>query len=93
MLANFRFRTYYLIQSCVRLLPEMRWRQIDTMTCSVARTLSMVGDRWTMLIIRDVFLGIRRFDAIQEDLHLTSHRLHPPRFDIGSRKKDSTCIH
>ena len=53
----------------------MRWKQIDTMTCSVARTLSVVGDRWTMLIIRDVFLGIRRFDAIQQDLQLTPHRL------------------
>jgi len=53
----------------------MRWKQIDTMTCSVARTLSVIGDRWTMLIIRDVFLGIRRFDAIQQDLQLTPHRL------------------
>jgi DNA-binding HxlR family transcriptional regulator len=53
----------------------MRWKQIDTMTCSVARTLSIVGDRWTMLILRDVFLGIRRFDGIQQDLRLTPHRL------------------
>jgi DNA-binding HxlR family transcriptional regulator len=53
----------------------MRWQQIDTMTCSLARTLSVVGDRWTILILRDVFLGIRRFDAIQQDLQLTSHRL------------------
>jgi DNA-binding HxlR family transcriptional regulator len=53
----------------------MRWKQIDTMTCSVARTLSVVGDRWTMLIIRDVFLGVGRFDAIQQDLRLTPHRL------------------
>ncbi len=53
----------------------MRWKQIDTMTCSIARTLSVVGDRWTMLIIRDVFLGIRRFEAIQQDLLLTPHRL------------------
>src|SRR5690348_2167010 len=53
----------------------MRWKQIDTMTCSIARTLSVVGDRWTMLVIRDVFLGIRRFDAIQQDLQLTPHRL------------------
>jgi DNA-binding HxlR family transcriptional regulator len=53
----------------------MRWHQIDTMTCSVARTLSVIGDRWTMLIIRDVFLGVRRFDAIQQDLQLTPHRL------------------
>jgi hypothetical protein len=53
----------------------MRWKQIDTMTCSIARTLSVVGDHWTMLIIRDVFLGIRRFEAIQQDLQLTPHRL------------------
>jgi DNA-binding HxlR family transcriptional regulator len=53
----------------------MRWQQIDTMKCSLARTLSVVGDRWTMLILRDVFLGIRRFDAIQQDLRLTPHRL------------------
>jgi DNA-binding HxlR family transcriptional regulator len=53
----------------------MRWQQIDTMTCSLARTLSVVGDRWTMLILRDVFLGIRRFEAIQQDLQLTPHRL------------------
>jgi DNA-binding HxlR family transcriptional regulator len=53
----------------------MRWKQIDTMTCSIARTLAVVGDRWTMLIIRDVFLGIRRFEAIQQDLQLTTHRL------------------
>jgi DNA-binding HxlR family transcriptional regulator len=53
----------------------MRWKQIDTMTCSIARTLSVVGDRWTMLIIRDVFLGIRRFEGIQQDLRLTPHRL------------------
>jgi DNA-binding HxlR family transcriptional regulator len=53
----------------------MRWNQIDTMTCSVARTLSVVGDRWTMLIIRDAFLGIRRFDEMQRDLRLTPHRL------------------
>src|SRR5207248_2451957 len=54
---------------------QMRWKQIDTMTCSIARTLSVVGDRWTLLIIRDVFLGIRRFEAIQQDLRLTPHRL------------------
>ncbi|MEA2264940.1 MAG: hypothetical protein QOE27_523, partial [Solirubrobacteraceae bacterium] len=28
-------------------------------TCSIARTLELVGERWTMLIVRDVFLGLR----------------------------------
>jgi len=53
----------------------MRWNEINTMTCSVARTLSVVGDRWTMLIIRDAFLGIRRFDHLRDDLGMTPHRL------------------
>jgi DNA-binding HxlR family transcriptional regulator len=40
----------------------------DDQVCSVARTLEVVGERWTMLILREVFLGVRRFDEIQEDL-------------------------
>lgn len=32
--------------------------------CSVARALSVVGDRWTMLIIREAFTGHRRFDQL-----------------------------
>ena len=53
----------------------MRWNEINTVECSIARALSVVGDRWTMMIVRDVFLGIRRFDAMQKDLDLTPHRL------------------
>ena len=64
-----------MCQELCETLRQMRWGQIDTMTCSIARTLSVVGDRWTMLIVRDVFLGIRRFEAIQHDLRLTPHRL------------------
>jgi len=36
--------------------------------CSVARSLEILGERWTLLVIRDIFTGKRRFDAIQEDL-------------------------
>ncbi len=53
----------------------MRWTEINEMKCSVARTLSVVGDRWTLLIIRDTFLGIRRFADFQKDLRMTRHRL------------------
>ncbi len=45
------------------------------MKCSVARTLSVIGDRWTLLILRDVFLGLRRFEDFQRDLGTTRHRL------------------
>ena len=39
----------------------MKWEEIGTQTCSIARALSEVGDRWTMLILRDAFLRTRRF--------------------------------
>jgi DNA-binding HxlR family transcriptional regulator len=36
--------------------------------CSIARSLEMIGERWTILIIRDAFLGVRRFDDFQRSL-------------------------
>lgn len=39
--------------------------------CSVARTLDIIGDRWTPLVLRDIAVGIARFDAIQHDLGLS----------------------
>ncbi len=36
--------------------------------CSIARTLEVLGERWTLLVVRDVFNGRRRFDQIQENL-------------------------
>jgi DNA-binding HxlR family transcriptional regulator len=53
----------------------MRWRDIGGMTCSIARALSIVGDRWTLLILRDAFLRTRRFEDFQAHLGLTRHRL------------------
>lgn len=44
----------------------MRWDSVKTMNCSVARTLSVVGERWTMLILREAFLGRHRFDEFQQ---------------------------
>ena len=43
-------------------------RTYDTQTCSVARALEVLGDRWTLLVIRDAFLGVRRFDDFQRRL-------------------------
>jgi DNA-binding HxlR family transcriptional regulator len=43
-------------------------RDYEGQNCSIARTLEIVGERWTLLIIRDVFLGLRRFDQLQESL-------------------------
>ncbi len=53
----------------------MRWRDVGRLDCTIARTLSVVGDRWTLLILRDVFLGMRRFEQFQSDLDISRHRL------------------
>ena len=53
----------------------MKWDQLRAENCPVARALSVVGDRWTMLVVRDCFLGFRRFDKIQARLGLTRHVL------------------
>ena len=38
--------------------------------CSIDRALGVIGDRWTILIMRDVFRGIRRFDEFRSDLSI-----------------------
>lgn len=37
-------------------------------TCSIARALELVGERWTLLVLRDIFLGRRRFEEMQRSL-------------------------
>jgi DNA-binding HxlR family transcriptional regulator len=46
----------------------MRWDQLETQPCSLARTVGVIGDRWTLLILRDCFLRVRRFDDFQARL-------------------------
>src|SRR3954462_7637079 len=46
----------------------MLGRDYDTQVCSVARALEVVGERWTLLVLRDAFLGVRRFDDFQRSL-------------------------
>jgi DNA-binding HxlR family transcriptional regulator len=41
------------------------------MACSIARSLDVVGEPWTPLIIRDLWLGRTRFDAIQRNLDIS----------------------
>src|SRR3954469_18453658 len=46
----------------------MLGRDYDTQVCSVARALEVVGERWSLLVLRDAFLGVRRFDDFQRSL-------------------------
>lgn len=56
----------------------MKWEEINQQQCSVARTSSVIGDRWTLLILSDCFLGVRNFDQFQK-------RLEIPRTTLANR--------
>jgi DNA-binding HxlR family transcriptional regulator len=44
-------------------------------SCSVARVLEIIGERWTWLIVRDAFLGLTKFDEFQESLGIARNVL------------------
>lgn len=53
----------------------MKISDIGNQPCSIARTLSVIGDTWSIMIIRNAFLGIRRFEDFQKNLGITRHVL------------------
>jgi DNA-binding HxlR family transcriptional regulator len=50
-------------------------RDYEGQNCSIARALEVVGERWTLLIVRDVLLGLRRFDELQQSLGIARNVL------------------
>ena len=53
----------------------MQRKRFSDMPCPTARALDLIGERWTLLVIRDVFRGIRRFDELQESLGIARNIL------------------
>jgi DNA-binding HxlR family transcriptional regulator len=53
----------------------MERTSFEDMNCSVAQCLEVIGEWWTMLIIRDAFLGVRRFDDFQTRLGISRNIL------------------
>lgn len=43
----------------------MQWLDYDTGNCSVGRTLDVIGEKWTMVVLREVFNGVRRFEQMR----------------------------
>src|SRR4051812_45448436 len=46
----------------------MDWLEGDLANCPISRALEVVGQPWTLLILRETFNGVRRFDALQTHL-------------------------
>ncbi|NUU21309.1 MAG: helix-turn-helix transcriptional regulator [Streptomycetaceae bacterium] len=49
----------------------MQRTRFGDMPCSIARTLDVIGEPWSPLILRDVFVGVSRFDRLQEGLGIS----------------------
>ena len=64
----------------------MRRTSFDTMRCSIARTLDVVGDPWTLLVVREAFFGTSRFDDFQRNLGIPA-----PRCPHDSPRSSSTA--
>ncbi|MEM8619384.1 MAG: helix-turn-helix domain-containing protein [Actinomycetota bacterium] len=59
----------------------MRRAALDSVNCSIAQTLDVVGDPWTLLIIRDALWGVTRFDEFRRSLAI-------PRATLSTRLRD-----
>lgn len=53
----------------------MLGRDYENQSCSIAGALEVVGERWSLLIVRDVLLGLRRFDELQSHLGIARNVL------------------
>jgi len=53
----------------------MKWNQVNEQSCSIARSVAIFGDRWTLLILRDIFWNVTKFSELQKSLGITKHRL------------------
>ncbi|WDZ83319.1 winged helix-turn-helix transcriptional regulator [Micromonospora cathayae] len=53
----------------------MHYRLSSVQACSIARALDVIGERWTLLIVRDALLGITRFDGFLRSLGISRNIL------------------
>ncbi|MFF0816477.1 winged helix-turn-helix transcriptional regulator [Rhodococcus sp. NPDC003318] len=52
-------------------MATMEWLEMSTENCSVQRTLDVIGEKWTMLVLREAFNGVRRFDDMHRHIGLS----------------------
>jgi len=50
-------------------------RTYEGQNCSIAKALELLGERWTLLVIREAFLGTRRFEGFAEQLDIARNVL------------------
>lgn len=50
-------------------------RNYESQRCSIARSLEAIGERWSLLIVRSIFLDVHRFEALVEELGIARNVL------------------
>ncbi len=74
----------------------MQRKSFGSMTCPIARSLERVGEWWSILILRDAFRGLTRFDQFQKSLdiapNMLTRRLNAL-VDSGLLERRSYCDH
>ena len=53
----------------------MQRTRLADVVCSLARTMDVIGERWTPLILRDLLIGVTRFEDLRRDLGIASNVL------------------
>lgn len=73
-----RLRIAHRVSSCnpyVAKLTAVQRASFDDMNCSIARSLEVIGEWWTLLILRDAFLGVTRFEDFRRRLGIARNIL------------------
>lgn len=55
--------------------PPLEWASQDPSNCSIGHTIDLVGDKWTLLIVRELVFGVDRFEAIRSHLAISRRTL------------------
>ncbi|WP_431103017.1 winged helix-turn-helix transcriptional regulator [Roseateles noduli] len=53
----------------------MSWESVTASVCPIARSLAVIGDRWTLLLLREIAMGVHRFDDLMAQTTMSSHLL------------------
>jgi DNA-binding HxlR family transcriptional regulator len=55
--------------------PPLEWASQDPSNCSIGLTIGLVGDKWALLLLRELVFGVDRFDALQSHLGISRRTL------------------
>jgi DNA-binding HxlR family transcriptional regulator len=53
----------------------LEWASQDPSNCAIGHTIGLVGDKWALLILRELVFGVDRFDAVQSHLGISRRTL------------------